>query len=304
MLGIILIIAIIGTILNVLFGLPMEFYMLILGVLLSAVLVFTSVESNKNKETLKKLKSKMRENNKLFEPTKTIELNIGSTDIAIDFLVNDKKEKFAISYTDRLGLYKQLKNEYFSQKSERSEQKYFNEEIKEKLKNLEKDDTKFAITKFIEYNFSDLIDFELLESTETKLQSKMLATAGGALLFGSVGALIGMSGERKSKKEKEFIIVNLQLNDINCPVFPIEFFNCNTDLKDNYEKHLASAKELCSILTYIIHNSQKEIISSKDGVDEESVFNKIEKLVELKEKNIITEEEFTISKTNLLNKLK
>ena len=85
----------------------------------------------------------------------------------------------------------------------------------------------------------------------------MLATAGGALLFGSVGALIGMSGERKSKKEKEFIVVNLQLNDINRPVFPIEFFNCKTDSKNNYEKYLNSAKELCSMLAYIKHHSQK-----------------------------------------------
>ncbi|HBV41716.1 HIRAN domain-containing protein [Thomasclavelia cocleata] len=275
--------------LNVFLGIPVLWVSLI-GIGIFCFIIFMMSEASKEKiqEKLEILKRKMKEKNEEFEPTKIIEINTASADISMDFLINEKKEKFAISYCDASESTKKIaelikakmqEEKTIVNSSSEDKAKLLNqvknkyEELINQVKNQSVED----LCKLIEYNFDDLIDYELLESTETKLQGKMLSAAGGALLLGGVGALIGMSGEKKVKKNKEFIVVNLQLDDINCPIFPIEFYNCKELAEEKYEERLENAKELCSMLLYIKNRSHKKFINNSIENETEH-FSELEQL--------------------------
>lgn len=126
----------------------------------------------------------------IFKPSRTIQIYNSLSKKPAEFLVNEENKKFAVLTIDTVEEKKdKLMNEKFNSNI------YSQEDLEKEFINIEKDGNTIRL---IEYNFSDLIAFELLESSESKLQGRGLITAGGALLFGNVGALVAMNaGDRQ-----------------------------------------------------------------------------------------------------------
>lgn len=265
----------------------------LIAIIVIGIIIASVMQQNKKTEDLQnEYKTHRQKYIDLFKPSKIIKTSNDTSNKPTEILINEENKKFAIIYLDTAeerqnALFKNLISGGFED----------SHNYKEMSDNIEKDGN---IVQFKEYNFSDLIDYELLESTESKLQGKGLMTTGGALLLGGVGALIGMNaGDRNIKKDKKFIIVNMQINDINTPLISIEFFNIDNQLEMFYNDRLEKARELVAILAFIKSNANKDISNN----NENDIFLKIEKLAELKNKNIITENEFLESKAKLLEKL-
>lgn len=153
------------------------------------------------------------------------------------------------------------------------------------------------------FNFSDMNNFELLLDNDEVIQGRGLAATGGALLFGAAGAVIGSSGKRKVKKANRSIILNIYLNKIDCPVITINFPIIQDDglLSDEaYNKILENAQTIKGILHYAQQQNGNSKTKNNDGND---ITNKIKQLNELKEQGLISEEEFSNKKKELLDTL-
>jgi len=101
-------------------------------------------------------------------------------------------------------------------------------------------------------NFSDLGAFELNEDGNSIAEGKGFATAIGGFAFGTVGALVGSSGKRKSQNTCSSLIVRIMVNDLQNPQIVIKYIS-NEIRKDNmqYKFSFENAKELISVLHYI-----------------------------------------------------
>lgn len=81
----------------------------------------------------------------------------------------------------------------------------------------------------------------------------------------------------------------------------ISYFDKNDNPEEYYNEGLKNAKEFIAVLDFIKANSTNHnVLTSDNGND---IFSKIEKLAELRDKNLITEEEYIESKSSLLKKL-
>ena len=125
-------------------------------------------------------------------------------------------------------------------------------------------------------------------------------------MFGVAGAIVGSSGRRDIQKKNRSIILNIYLNKIDCPVITINFpIIKNSDSLSNvaYETVLRNAQEIKGILHYI--QQQNENINNTKNTFESrnDITSKIKQLYELKEQNLITEEEFNNKKKSLLDNL-
>jgi len=101
-------------------------------------------------------------------------------------------------------------------------------------------------------NFADLVAYELNEDGNSIASGKGAATAIGGLAFGTIGALVGSSGERKHQNTCTSLIVRIMVNDLNAPQITIPYIKSEVK-KDTpaYRESFENAKELVAILNYI-----------------------------------------------------
>ena len=103
------------------------------------------------------------------------------------------------------------------------------------------------------YNYSDLLDFELNEDGNSIAKGKGLATAVGGLTFGLGGALVGMSGKRKSESTCNSMIIRMFVNDLQNSQIVISLIS-GMDVKKTsiiYTSNRDIAKDFVATLTYI-----------------------------------------------------
>ncbi len=245
---------------------------IIVGIVAICVMFFDSVQKNKQYQ----IESDKFLSNINFLISKRITIDL-TGQIKLEFLVDDENKKFAILSCKP--------NTSFISGQESFSQKNFSINI---------------------FDFTDITNFELLLDNDSLLQGKGLMTTGGALLFGVAGAIIGSSGERDIQKKNRAIILNIYLNKIDCPVITINFpIIKNSDSLSNvvYETVLANAQEIKGVLHYI-QQQNNNANNTKNTFDEgNDITSKIKQLNELKEQNLITEEEFNNKKKNLLDNL-
>lgn len=158
------------------------------------------------------------------------------------------------------------------------------------------EETKYLIRR---YDYNDLIDFELCEDSNSKLAGRGLASAGGALLFGIGGAVVGsVAGGRKIKKTDRTITVNIQVNKLDNPFMSLVFLDKNSPNWDIlYNTTLTNAKKLMATLSYIKNFNEINKEKNNERID---ISEKLKKLNELKEQGLITEEEFINKKRSVL----
>lgn len=154
------------------------------------------------------------------------------------------------------------------------------------------------------YKFKELISYELVDDGETTYSSNAGKALVGGLLFGAAGAVVGASSKKKVKTTCKDIHIDLNINVIKSPMQVLQI-NDEEISRDSelYKQKLAFAKNIMAMLAYIKENAeptqpeQKQLeFPQKTG----DIYAEIEKLHALKEKGIITDEEFQKKKSSLL----
>lgn len=162
--------------------------------------------------------------------------------------------------------------------------------------------------RFVCYNFNDLISYEVVDNGTEILSSNVGNAAIGGVLFGAVGAIAGASASREISKTCNDLHIEVIVNDIQTPRYILTLIKeeCSRE-SPQYKAKSNFVKELTSLLAYITANvSEKPVAepqckietSGKSGVVD--IYDELEKLHGLKEKGIITEEEFQKKKESML----
>lgn len=157
------------------------------------------------------------------------------------------------------------------------------------------------------YNFSDIVDFELLEDGDSVAKGGLGRAIAGGVLFGGVGAIVGgVTGSRKNKGVCNSLKIKITVKNMFNPTEYITFFptplNSSPIKKSNilYKNYFSAAQECLSNLQLICN----EINNDKDSTKVESnisVADEILKFKNLLDNGIISEEEFKAKKEELLN---
>lgn len=160
------------------------------------------------------------------------------------------------------------------------------------------------------YKFKELISYELVDDGETTYSSNTGKAIVGGLLFGAAGAVVGAASKKKVKTTCKDMHIDLNINVIKSPMQVLQIINDAEISRDSelYKQNLAFAKNVMAMLAYIKENAepseleephpeQKQLEGPQETGD---IYAEIEKLHALKEKGIITDEEFQKKKRSLL----
>lgn len=156
-------------------------------------------------------------------------------------------------------------------------------------------------------NFDNVISVELMEDTNVMFSKSTMRTIGGGLagglLAGGAGMVLGgLSGKNKGVKTVSKICVKLLIRNYSVPSFYLYCYNGTPIKTDSVERNFA-IKEAMSIIDHVsviidqVDQSMKQIETLPQS---KSVAEELEKLAVLKEKGILTEEEFADQKKKLL----
>ena len=170
--------------------------------------------------------------------------------------------------------------------------------------------------------YNDVLASEISENGNTITRSSRSSQLGGALIgglaLGGVGAIIGgLSGKTVSSDNVQRIDLHLIVNRTNSPVHSINFFENIGDDDYNgikkssagYQKIMQKARHWHSLLQVIIRQADEEDkIKEREvaqetlhSIEHKSVVDKIKELVDLRDQEIISDEEFAILKEKLLS---
>ena len=170
--------------------------------------------------------------------------------------------------------------------------------------------------------FNQIYGVEISEDNTILQQKSSLRTIGGAVIGGAVaggaGAVVGgLSGDVKQDKKVSKVRVIIKLRDINHPTYFINCFHCETMTIEKtpvkpsssngliYKRGLAHAQQIADTISAIIDMTDREqkVTSQTNPQPQKttgSVADELTKLAELKDKGILTEEEFLEQKKALL----
>ena len=152
------------------------------------------------------------------------------------------------------------------------------------------------------YNYSDIVDFELLEDGESVSSGGLGRALVGGALFGGAGAIVGgVTGKKKSKSICSSLKLKITLNNINAPVVYVNFIE--TDFKKSgilYKNIYKQAQECLSVLQVICNQQQPDSVPLNKS--DFSVADEILKYKNLLDMGAITQEEFDEKKSELLRK--
>lgn len=174
-------------------------------------------------------------------------------------------------------------------------------------------------TSCVDYN--SIISVELLEEGTVTQKKSTSRTIGGALLggamIGGVGAIIGgVTGSSKERKNVSSVVIKILLRDIKCSTLLILCFDAFKMTNSNelklgssksylYHKGIEQANKLKDLISVIIDKvDSREKIQQSDirrNDTYRNISDELEKLYNLKEKGIITTEEFNSQKRKLLS---
>jgi uncharacterized membrane protein len=174
-------------------------------------------------------------------------------------------------------------------------------------------------------SFSDIIGVELIEDGNTISKKSTSRTIGGAIvggvLTGGVGAIIGgLSGGSTQKNKVSSLSVKIHIRDLSNPSILIKCFDSRTMTTEakasietvgkmesyKYQLGKKNADEIKDLISVIIDRiDSKTSIENSNITNQQnnnSVADELLKLNDLKEKGIISEDEFTTQKNKILNK--
>lgn len=150
------------------------------------------------------------------------------------------------------------------------------------------------------YNYSDIVDFELLEDGESISSGGLGRALVGGALFGGAGAIVGgVTGKKKTTGICSSLKLKITLKNINNPVVYINFIE--TDMKKDgsiYKNAYKMAHECLSVLEVICN--QQQPVASAPIPQSSSAADEILKYKNLLDMGAITQAEFDEKKSKLL----
>lgn len=169
-------------------------------------------------------------------------------------------------------------------------------------------------------DMSALVDFELLDSGNTKISgASLLGSMAGGVVGGGIGALIGSNMRDKKVKEKcTNLVLKIIFNDMTNPEEYIRFVdpsghgmgrNMNRQSK-GYLEIVKLAQQCVSLLT-IVMKRNKDTLAAKENTpgvssvssDTSIIIETIKKLGDLHNTGVLTDEEFSEKKAELLSRI-
>lgn len=148
------------------------------------------------------------------------------------------------------------------------------------------------------YNYSDILDYELLEDGNSISKGGVGRALVGGVLFGGVGAIVGGTTGHKHKGTCSRLQIKITLNNMDCPVVYVNFINVETK-KDGmvYKQFYAMAQEALSLFNIICQSNTNLTAQPQSNV---SAADEILKFKQLLDSGIISQEEFDAKKKQLL----
>lgn len=169
--------------------------------------------------------------------------------------------------------------------------------------------------------YADIMGVEIQENGSTIQSKSMMRTVGGALVgnlvAGGAGMIVGgLSGKSKEIKKVSSITVIIKLRNISEPSVNIVCFDAMKhmgvkEIKTNdqsiygeeYRKGYKAATRIAQIIGVIIDENDrklKEGHENNNGNSGHSDVEALEKLVAMKEKGLISDEEFAAMKSKII----
>ena len=152
------------------------------------------------------------------------------------------------------------------------------------------------------FEFSNLLNFELLEDDETITKGGLGRAVAGGFLFGGVGAIVGgVTGGKKSKGVCNSMRLKITLRNCHCSMVYIPFIMNETKTKSFvYKAAQSSAQECLSALQIIADSCQSEVATQTVNQANASAADEIIKFKQLLDAGVITQDEFDAKKQQLL----
>lgn len=157
--------------------------------------------------------------------------------------------------------------------------------------------------------FENIIECEIIENSNVIQAGGLGRAIAGGFLAGNTGAIVGAT-TRKSKNLVSNLSVRIITNEIETPLYTLKIIGYPIDINkfmgaNLYKSSVEFANKIYATIQSIINNNGKKNIK-QENIKENNTNNyleQLEKLSSLKEKGIITEEEFLESKRKILSKL-
>jgi len=167
------------------------------------------------------------------------------------------------------------------------------------------------------FDLKDILESRIIEDGQDVITTSRSSQVGralvGAVIAGGVGAIIGGVGAtQEQKSEVNRISLKIVVNDIRNPSFTLEFLEKSKVIKGDasYKEAMSNASKCHDTISVLIRQADEvdnhvPQIEATEGAattkEVSSVADELEKLFSLKEKGILSNEEFEIQKNKLLN---
>jgi hypothetical protein len=163
--------------------------------------------------------------------------------------------------------------------------------------------------------YRDILSSELFVDGETVTKTARGSQVGGALIgglaLGGVGALIGgLSGKKRSSEKIKRIDLRITINDTKNPLHDINFMDIEVN-QDSYlyKSAMEEARHWHGLVTVLIKTAESEVAghesigmsSVPEGSVRISLADELMKLSDLRDKGVLSDDEFTIQKQKLLS---
>lgn len=163
------------------------------------------------------------------------------------------------------------------------------------------------LNKIIE--FKNIVECKIIENSSVVESGGIGRAIVGGVIAGEVGAIVG-ANTRKSKNIVSNLSVRIVTNELENPLYSINLITSPIDINkmlyaNLYRVATEFANNVYATIQAIINDNNKNI-KNEESIKEQDSNNgleQLEKLAELKEKGIITEQEFQESKSKILSKL-
>lgn len=162
------------------------------------------------------------------------------------------------------------------------------------------------LDKLIKYE--SIIECKIIENSNVVNSGGIGRAIVGGLVAGDSGAVVG-ANTRKSKNIVSSIVIRIVTKEIDEPLYTLELLDYQIDTNKQlyanfYKLAMTFANNVYATIQAIINdNNNINKLETKQELNSNNGLEQLEKLAELKEKGIITQEEFEESKKKILSKL-
>lgn len=106
--------------------------------------------------------------------------------------------------------------------------------------------------------YDDIVDFEYRENGDQIMTGRGLQTAVGGIAFGGLGALVGMSGKRKTKQMVKQMQIVIKLDNLTMQHLKIDLITREIKKESpDYKQKLEKADQIIEALAYCMRKAEK-----------------------------------------------